>query len=437
MDLPRRFAEEIGALLGPDFPTDLGLAVSGGGDSMAMLHLAAGWARVYGVRLWPVTVDHGLRPEAAAECALVAGECKLLGLPHSVLRWEGWEGSGNLQDAARTARLDLIGRWRGGVRHVLFAHTRDDQAETFLMRLARGSGVEGLGGMAPLRQVPQADGAAIAGGPPPGPEMSVWWVVRPLLGVGRADLRHYLRVLRIPHADDPTNDDPAYDRVRMRRLLDVLEAEGIGRATLAGTADRMRRAAEALAARAADVASRTARVDHGDVVFDRDLLARVEPDTRLRLLAAALQFVASAPYRPRLAQLETATDRVLSGGAATLAGCRIAPEGAALRVFREHAAVADLTVPAGSPWDRRWRHLAPQAKGLQVRALGADGLAQAADAVRAMAVPRAALEAAPALWDGPRLVACARLRFGPDPGETLHPPGPGFPPMGAQVQTAD
>ena len=99
----------MGQCLGPDFPTDIGLAVSGGGDSMAMLHLAAGWARVYGVRLRVVTVDHGLRAESAAEAAMVAEEARSLGLPHSTLRWTGWDGQGNLQDAARAARRDLIG----------------------------------------------------------------------------------------------------------------------------------------------------------------------------------------------------------------------------------------------------------------------------------------------------------------------------------------
>ncbi len=129
----------MGTLLGPDFPDHVALAVSGGGDSMAMLALTHDWARVMGLRVSVVTIDHGLRAASAEEAAMVGRECAALGHPHSILRWQ-WDGTGNLQDAARDARLRLIADWRGAIEHVLFAHTRDDQAETVVMRLARGSG---------------------------------------------------------------------------------------------------------------------------------------------------------------------------------------------------------------------------------------------------------------------------------------------------------
>jgi tRNA(Ile)-lysidine synthase len=432
--LGRRLAGTLGTLLGPDFPSHLGLAVSGGGDSMALLHLAAGWARDWGVRLWTVTVDHGLRPESAAEAALVADEARGLGLPHATLRWDGWDGQGNLQDAARRARLDLIGRWRGAVRHVLFAHTRDDQAETFLLRLKRGSGVDGLASMRAVRTVAAcplcAPPVVVGEAPPPDPVAAgaPWFVVRPLLDVTRAELRHHLRVLRIPHADDPGNDDPRFDRVRMRRLVLGLEAEGLGREVLAATAARMARAAEALGARAHAVATELSRVDHGDVVILRDPFAQIERDTQLRLLAAALQFVASAEYRPRAAALEAALVRILGGGAATLHGCVLLPLAAEVRVFREYAAVAQAsaTVGEGCLWDRRWRVQGAAVEGKTLRALGEDGLAQAGEAARGHG-PRAALAATPAVFDQERLAACARLRFGPAYDEVLAPPGGGFP----------
>ncbi|NKX44171.1 tRNA lysidine(34) synthetase TilS [Roseibacterium sp. KMU-115] len=392
----------MGALLGPDFPKCIGLAVSGGGDSMAMLALAHGWARVMGIGLRVVTVDHGLRPEAAAEAAAVAAECRALGHPHATLRWH-WDGTGNLQDAARAARLDLIGGWRGDVGHVLYAHTRDDQAETVLMRLLRGSGVEGLAGMAEARRVPDARGG--------------WWLLRPLLSETRADLRHYADTLRLPYVDDPSNADPRFDRVRARQAMAALGLEADG---LARTAARMARAAEALAARAAEVAARIvtdetqAGAPTGDLLIDRDGLAAVERDTQMRLLAGALQRVASAPYRPRAQALEALLDRVLAGGGGTLHGVEVTVGRAAVRLSREHAAVAGLAAPAipGALWDGRWRVGAGVAPGLTIRALGPDGWAQRpADAP--VAAPARAARAWPALFDGDRLVACPALGLGP------------------------
>lgn len=125
----------------------LALAVSGGPDSLALLHLAAGWARAQGGAVVALTVDHGLRPEAAAEAAYVGGVAQALGVPHHVLTWQGAKPGGNIAAAARDARYGLLEAWcaGAGVLHLLTAHTRDDQAETVLLRLARGSGVRSEG----------------------------------------------------------------------------------------------------------------------------------------------------------------------------------------------------------------------------------------------------------------------------------------------------
>ncbi|MFZ3581353.1 tRNA lysidine(34) synthetase TilS [Loktanella sp. DJP18] len=429
--LPQRFADRMGQLLGPDFPTDIALAVSGGGDSMAMLHLAADWARVYGVRLWVVTVDHGLRAESAAEAVMVATEARALGLPHSTLRWEGWDGSGNLQDAARTARRDLIARWRGVCRHVLMAHTQDDQAETLLMRLARGSGVDGLAAMRDVTQLPVEATQPIQqpDGPPwPAVLLPHWFIVRPLLDVGRADLRHYLKTLHIPYVDDPSNEDTDFARVRMRRLIG---SEGLDRDTLSQTARQMARARVALGRRAHDAAAAILRNDPtapGCVILDRDGFADIEPETQLRILSAALQMVATATYRPRLAALEDALDRALGGGTTTLHGGIVVPRGDAIWIAREAARVSEQTAIAGAKdkWDRRWTIYGPEIKGLEVRALGEDGLAQTADLPRPRA-PRAVLASLPAVWANDRLVACGPLNFGPSHVVEHCPPGGEFP----------
>ncbi|WP_417742905.1 tRNA lysidine(34) synthetase TilS [Salipiger sp.] len=418
--LDQRFAEAMGAALGPDFPTDIALAVSGGGDSMAMLTLAHNWAHVWGTRLWVVTVDHGLRPEAADEAALVRETCAELGHPHATLRWH-WDGQGNLMDAARRARLDLIGRWRGALSHVLLAHTRDDVAETFLMRLARGSGVDGLSAMAPLREIAQTDTRPLdpedcdGARPPEGAVQGGLTIVRPCLDMRRAELRHYLKVLKGRWVEDPTNEDDHYERARIRKLLRGLEAEGLGAETLAATATRMGRAREALRARAVWAWEQCGQeCVAGDLVFDRDRFATIERDTQLRLLAAALQWVSSAEYRPRAAALESLLERLLAGGAGTLMGCAARAEPARLRIWREYAAVsaARATVGDGALWDGRWRVFHPDLKGLPVRALGEEGWRQAAEA-GPRRVPHALALSLPSVWQGETLRACDALGVGP------------------------
>lgn len=426
--LDQRFADSMGQLLGPDFPTGIALAVSGGGDSMAMLTLAHNWARVWGVRLWVVTVDHGLRAESAAEAAMVAEECALLGHPHATLRWH-WDGQGNLMDAARRARLSLIDRWRAGLDHVLMAHTQDDVAETFLMRLKRGSGAEGLSAMQACVKACPHQGAKPAlpardvcwTAPPPSPvddqiQLPGFRVLRPCLDMSRAELRHYLRTLQGRWVDDPTNDDTTYDRVRMRKLLDVLDAEGLSRDTLSATAHRLTRARNALNARARDV---TARITHeeslnglrtGAVLIDRDGFAETEEDTRLRILAQALRWVASAEYRPRLQSLEQLAERLMAGGMGTLHGCDVRCLDAQIRVGREFSAVSAPTRP-DEVWDGRWQICGNASNAGYLRALGPDGLKQAGGRPQGAPVAKM-LYALPAVFRGEVLAACPHLGYG-------------------------
>jgi tRNA(Ile)-lysidine synthase len=420
--LSQRFADTMGQLLGPEFPSDLGLAVSGGGDSMAMLYLTHNWTRTYGVRLWVVTVDHGLRPESAAEAAMVAEECAILGWPHATLRWH-WSGTGNVQDAARRARLSLIDRWRGDVRHVLFAHTRDDQAETVLMRLARGAGVDGLSGMRPVRDiapharaVPRMTSADVTGDAPhrhraqPG-----FKVVRPCLEMGRDELRHYLRVLKGRWVDDPSNENSDFERVRVRKLLGLLRQEGFDTHHLSETARRMARARDGLTARLVEVVRRLGRdAPQGQVILDRDGFAALEAETRWRLLTAGLRYVTGSEYRPRAGATEALEMQILSGKGGTLHGAELLVEKDHLRLVREAAAVAQIEVPLSQLWDGQW-HLAPASgvvpENVVVRALGQDGWRQIRD-LHDRALPFRAALSMPSVWSGTQVLACPGLGFG-------------------------
>lgn len=434
--LDARFATAMGDLLGPEFPTDIALAVSGGGDSMAMLYLAHNWARVWGLRLWVVTVDHGLRPEAAEEAAMVAEECAALGHPHCTLRWH-WDGQGNLMDAARRGRHRVIDAWRGSIRHVLYAHTRNDVAETFLMRLKRGSGVDGLSAMAASQHIPSEVPAAplpvqdVSGAVPPQPATRPdgFTLIRPCLDMTRDELRHYARTLQGRWVEDPTNEDDSFDRARMRKLLARLEEEGLGVETLAATADRMARARDALQRRLIESWERLGGLDSqtGHITFDRAGVEALDRDTQMRLLAAGVQLLSNALYRPRAEKLETLLDRLLGGGGGQLSGVEAwcAPDH--LCLWREFAAVQHLRAPMGELWDGQWMVWDARLRGdpeVEVRALGDAGWQQAK--AQAAALPDTApvhrqARSLPSLWRGDTLLACDALGIGPG-GTTQHRP---------------
>jgi tRNA(Ile)-lysidine synthase len=368
----------------------VGMAVSGGGDSMALLVLAADWASAEGRDLRAVSVDHGLRPEAVEEIALVEDICAIYGIPHSTLRWTGWDGTGNLQDRARQARHDLIREWAdvNDVCAVATGHTLDDQAETFLMRLARGSGVDGLSAM--------YDAEVFEG---------LRWV-RPLLRSRRADLRDYLKSRNVVWAEDPTNEDPGFDRVKFRQAAGALAELGLDAPTLAATADRMQVARQALEQATHDLAAQIAQpTDIGTVRIDRVGLLAAPPELQLRLLAHAIGWVSRQGYRTRLEPLRLALAAISDNRNATLGGCIVAVEKkAGVEVCREPKAVPE-SQDASALFDGRWRIEADLASGNRLlRALGEEGLAQC-PGWRDSGYSRRALMASPSLWQNGELLA--------------------------------
>src|SRR5712664_1732190 len=208
------------------------LAGSGGPDSIALMWLAVRWRSTLarGPRLIAVTVDHGLRAEAAAEAREVKRLARTLDLPHRTMRWTGEKPKTGLPAAARTARYRLLAQAAraSGATHILTAHTRDDQAETLLMRLLRGSGINGLAAMA---RESERDGVLLA---------------RPFLHVSKSQLVATLKKAKIGFADDPTNRDTSFTRPRLRAIMPVLAAEGGDARNLARLASRLARANQAV-----------------------------------------------------------------------------------------------------------------------------------------------------------------------------------------------
>ena len=365
-------------------PQRIGVAVSGGSDSLALLHLLNDWGRV---DLAAATVDHGLRPEAASEADMVASLCSNIGIPHQSLKWQGWDGKGNLQDQARRTRYSLLAAWAkdNGCDVICLGHTLDDQAETFLMRLARSAGIDGLCGMSSLtfRHDVRFE--------------------RPLLSARRAALQAYLTRKGVRWIDDPSNDDERFDRVKARKALVVLEQMGLSSEDIEGSMINLSLASIELRDRSREIAKKICKEPGGDVVFDRAGFRRLNPEMQHRLLSKVLMFVASEEYPPRRDPLRDAELAVIECVNRTLHGCLILVSEMTVRIIREYNAVKGLTSPTDQVWDTRWQIDGPHNPDLEVRALG-DAVKDCPD-WRETGTPRQSLLASPAVWRGKELIA--------------------------------
>lgn len=367
----------------------IAVAVSGGGDSLALLHLA----HLAGARVHAVTVDHGLRAGAAAEVALVARHCAAWGIPHQVLVWDhGGQIAGNLMAAARAARYRLMADWAqgAGVGTVWLAHTADDQAEGFLMAMARGAGLDGLSGM---RAGWVSDGVRFA---------------RPLLSLSRQALRDHLTRHGIRWAEDPSNTNDRFTRARIRKALAVLAPLGIGAAQLAQSVQHLAAARAALDQTLAAWAADHVQPVAGLLRIDRAAFAALPDEQRRRLLLGGLRWLNRAEYPPRGADQARFLAALAQGRGATLQGVQARVTPRAVILMREGRAVMGVTAPPGALWDGRWRVAGPFPDGAEIRALGAAGLALRPD-WRDADVPRDALLTAPAVWQGDTLIAVPLL----------------------------
>lgn len=371
--------------LGPA-PFDIGVTVSGGGDSMALLHLVWQLAPQTGARVHAVTVDHGLRPESAEEARMVAQFCEGLGIAHAVLRWQGPAPTGNLMDQARQARRDLIANWAKvqGIGHVFLGHTADDQAETFLMTLARRSGIDGLAGLRP----DWVDGG-------------IHWH-RPLLGQGREALRDHLRGAGVAWVDDPSNENDRFARVRARKALRCLAPLGLQADDIAAAASHLAMARQVIVGAVHDWSGSHVTQSAGALSFSSDALAEAPAELRRRLLISALRWIGGASYPPREADLARLISGLLSGRDAMLGGVRFRQTRGRIAASREPRAVMG-PVPVGKIWDHRWQVTGPAEPGMTIAALGAEGLRKCPD--WRDHGPRDALIVSPAVWQSGTLIA--------------------------------
>jgi tRNA(Ile)-lysidine synthase len=392
------------------------IAVSGGADSMALLHLATDWCRRHEEPLpKAVTVDHGLRDASAGEALRVGAWAQAIGIGHTILAWNASPITSNLQSQAREARYRLIAEWmqRNGLTHVLTGHTQDDQAETFLIRLARGSGLEGLTGMSP-------------NAPFPLPEFSTLELVRPLLGVSHEALVATLKALGQEWIEDPSNANTRFQRARLRAFAPALAQVGISADRITDAMAHLRRANEVIRDAAAELTA-------GAVTFERwgyallapDAFATAHREVSLRVLARVLRHIGGAVYPPEFDQTSGVLDWMLSREGPrgrTLGGCRLARrEDGLLPAAREEetllAEAPCMPIASGQTlvWDRRFDVSLGKVDGeerLEVRPLGLEGLRAVGGRVNLPPVePSRIGRTLPAIWCADRLVCAPLLGF--------------------------
>lgn len=329
------------------------LAVSGGSDSMALMVLAARWAASgaapHGFSMDVATVDHGLRPGSAREAEWVAERARALGLSHTTLVWSGEKPATAIQERAREARYALLAAHARGhaPAAVMTAHTADDQAETFLMRLGRGSGLDGLAGMAPTRALLEDGSVAL---------------VRPLLGVSKEALADLLRQAGASWLDDPSNESARFERVRLRAAREHQAALGLSREKLALSASRLQRARDAI--EQITQARLAALVDHHHGIYasiERAAWEREPAEIRVRLLQRVLAAFGGEARPAQLSQIEALEGALMRGRplAQTLGGCIVSQGQTTLRIYREpgHAGLPVIGLQPGEDvvWDWRFR----------------------------------------------------------------------------------
>lgn len=418
------------------------LAVSGGADSMALLHLVAAWVRDHAVSpalVSVVTVNHGLRPSAGDEAEMVCRAAHAHGFSHTTIPWpEGPSVKSNIQEAARAARYRLLATTASAGKParpaVVTAHTEDDQAETLLMRLGRGSGLDGLAAMPSARPLEHAPGITL---------------VRPLLGFSKARLVDTLNAAGIAWIEDPSNENPRFERARVRALQPALRDLGLVPGPLALSAQRLSRARRALDDYAERAFAATVGLNGGLFAFiDRRALGSEPEEVRLRVMTRVIGLFGGLAPPPRLSEVEALMARLERARTygATLGGTMITAGTSAIRVMREwgRSPPEAMTLEAGETalWDGRFAvsflgtGLGPETaigssfgRAVTVRALGHDARARLAAlgtgrqkskaagpapsagqaSKRGFGAPALSYATLPSFWSGDNLIAVPTL----------------------------
>ena len=319
---------------------ELGLAVSGGSDSLAMLYICNDWALEKKIKLYCVTVDHKLRPESLKEAELVADHCKGLGIHHEVVEWKHEkELSGNLSDLARSARYELIDKWRKKLSFVLVGHTRNDQIETFFMNLKRGSGVEGLKGMPVSFKRPEG-----------------YFILRPLIHTSRESLQKFLKEKDIKWVSDPSNYNEDFERISQRKTWEILKSKGFSESRIELSTDHMRRVYDAVKHMLPIHFKQIGKQELTDLLWDYNAFIALPEEFKLRLISAAVMWNGSLRYRPRFKAVLDILKNIEEKKITVLGGTLFYHHADKIRITTELQSIKDNAVNCtpGSVWRNVW-----------------------------------------------------------------------------------
>lgn len=411
---------EFNRLMAPfapfESPPRIAIAVSGGPDSLALALLSHQWAKSCGGEAIALTVDHRLREGSTAEAHQVGIWLHKRGVEHHILTWERTEGKDAPQTAiqahARKARYRLLGQWctNHGVKHLLTAHHMQDQFETFMIRLAKGSGLKGLTGIQGV--VPTDFGR----------------ILRPLLALDPNRLKETLEQFNQPFILDPGNENTAFTRVRWRQLLPLLALEGLTPQSMRETLDRLTHAQRLIDRHIANLLKQYVTLSpYGYATLKKEALKET-PEAFEEMLKRILATIGTRAYPTRRKALHRAIEMMISGNSMTLGGCQILRKSEGWWIVREGAAIQE-DIPVQQPgtflWDDRFTVTVetPCQIGALIGVLGERGIRQQ-DKVskQTQSIPHIVLKTLPALWEGEKLLD-PFLSFTFTPRHSLLPEG--------------
>jgi tRNA(Ile)-lysidine synthase len=393
----------------------LAVAISGGSDSMALCLLADAWARSRGGEIVALTVDHGLRANSAAEALAVSDWLRPYGIAHHILPWTGVKPSHAIQQAARAARYRLLGDWCAaqGIMHLLVAHHFEDQAETYALRLQRGSGVDGLAAMAKAGRLPEHLKDAPL-------------LLRPLLDVPKSRLVKYLESKGQPWVEDPSNQLDIYARVRLRKAFARAAPGDLTAAAAAQSISTMQHSKSLRQTASTRFLACHAEIDTaGYAAFDAPALVALPPEVASAVLAGLVMTLGGRIYKPRSDRLEFLYQALRSNtaGGWTLGGCQIHLSEGKVSIYREPANCrSELILNAGQSdfWDNRFRvgfaplQEAAQPASIIVRKLGQVGwcdLVGLRPELRQSPIPYPVRLALPAFYSAGQMLAVPMLGY--------------------------